>query len=127
MGLIKDANGDLIYDVILTAHRFNDYIASVFTYEDLEDLPNVQSMYNGEPEEMLNDIEINETKVMKKLISLNPTKSAGNDGIVPIVLTKAAEELTYPITKLYRRSTEKSEVPEDGIISNVVPIIFKKD
>ena len=59
VGPIKDANLDLIYDVSLTAHIFNDYFASVFTYKELEDLPNVQSMYNGEPEEMLNDIEIN--------------------------------------------------------------------
>ena len=98
-----DANGDLIHDDSLTAHIFNDYLASVFTEEDVEDMPNVQSMYNGEPEEMLNDMEINETKVMKKLMSLSPTKAPGDGGIVLIVLKKAAEELTYPITKLYRR------------------------
>ena len=75
VGPIADANGDLIYDDSLPAHIFNYYFASVFTEDDLEDTPNVQSMYNGEPEEMLNDIEINETKVMKKLMSLSPTKT----------------------------------------------------
>ena len=47
---IEDANGDLIYDNSLTAHRFNYYFATVFTEEDLKDMPDVQSMYNGEPD-----------------------------------------------------------------------------
>ena len=67
-------------------------------------------MFDGEPGEMLNYIEINETKVMKKLMSRNPTKAPGDDGIVPIVpivLKKASKQLTSPITKLYRRSMEK--------------------
>ena len=41
VGPIEDANGDLIYDDSLTTHIFNDYVSSVFTEEDLEDMPNV--------------------------------------------------------------------------------------
>ena len=63
---------------------------------------------------MLNDIEINETKVIEKLMSLSPTKTPGDDGIVPIVLKKAAEELTFPIIKLYRRSMEKLKSQRTG-------------
>ena len=47
VGPIENTNGDLIYDDSLTAHIFYDYFASVFTWEDLEDKPNVQSMFKG--------------------------------------------------------------------------------
>lgn len=47
VGPIGDANGDLIHDDDLTAHIFNYYFASVFTEEDLENMPNMQRMYDG--------------------------------------------------------------------------------
>ena len=129
MGPIEDTNGDLMYDDSLTAHRFNDYFASAFTEEDLDDLPNVQGMFNGEPEEMQNDIEINETKVMNKLTLLNPTKAPGDDGII-WNRTNSTEESSGRINisnhQVVQKINEKSEVQEDWVISNVVPI-FKKD
>ena len=67
-------------DLMLTLHLYSQRK----TYRTCQILANVQSLYNGEPEEILSDIEINETKVMKKLMSLNPTKAPGDDGIILI-------------------------------------------
>ena len=125
VGPLADENGNVITDDQKTAYTFNEYFSSVFTKEDLSHMPEPKQMFTGGEQEMLKNVDINETKVKSKLLKLNPSKSAGADTINPAVLKECAEVLAKPLTILFRKSLESSKVPEIWKYANVTPI-FKK-
>ena len=125
VGPLADENGNVITDDQKTADTFNEYFSSVFTKEDLSHMPEPKQMFTGGEQEMLKNVDVNETKVKNKLLKLNPSKSAGVDTINPAVLKECAEVLAKPLTILFRKSLESSKVPEIWKYANVTPI-FKK-
>ena len=94
-------------------------------HNSIGDIPTIDK---SEVEEPLEDIEITESKVKKKLKSLKTTKSPGPDNIHPRVLKELADELTTPITALYIHvaSAQQETIPEDWRTASV-SAIFKKD
>ena len=73
----------------------------------------------------MNNIEINEEKVKKKLLELNICKSPGPDSMHPRILYDLCEELAKPITIIFRNSIKTMEIPNewrDGCIT----ALFKK-
>ena len=58
------------------ANTLNDFFASVFTIEDNDNIPPIQSYH---VEEALQGVEITPEMVKKKLNELNPNKSTGHD------------------------------------------------
>ena len=68
--------------------------ASVFTSEDLTDVPETDVMYDGEK---LLDEPFTEEEVLKQLQKLNPSKSPGPDGLHPKVLMEACHEIALPL------------------------------
>ena len=70
----------------------------------------------------LSDIEINELDVLKQLQAIDPTKSTTPFCIHPKVLKEAAEELTYPISLIFKVSTLQGKLPDcwkDGIVTPI--------
>ena len=92
------------------AEVLNNFFQSVFTSEPDDDLP-TPPIYNFKTE--LNDIEITEQEVRKLLKGLKTNKSAGMDGIPAILLAETAEELTVPVTIIFRKSLEEGHMPND--------------
>ncbi len=60
--------------------------------------------------------------IFKLLSSINPSKSAGPDGIPGRVLKVLAFEIASYLELLFNQILEKGEVPEDWRTANVVPI-----
>ena len=52
-------------------------------------------------------------------------KSQGNDNIHPFIVQKCAKSLAKPISIIFQRSFDQSELPQSWLEANVTPL-FKK-
>ena len=99
----------------------SNYFASVYTTEDKTNIPEFQAQVGTK----LANIQLTEEQVCKALKALNPTKSPGPDGVHPKVLKELAEQLQYPLYKLFNRSLKEGKIPTRWKEAEVRPI-FKK-
>ena len=76
----------------------NDFFSSVFTIEDTNNIPNLDSHCGNET---LKNINISQELIENKLRQLNPNKAMGPDKIPTIVLKELASELSYPLYKIF--------------------------
>ena len=72
------------------AQVLNDFFSSVFTKEDLNNIPQLSKRYEGDP---MANINITPEMVLKKLRKLKVHKSAGPDGLRPRILKETAEKI----------------------------------
>ena len=126
VGPIEDEQGNLVKDEKQMANIFSKFFTSVFTTEDITNIPEPEQMFNASEEEKLTDIDINVERVRKKLKLMNPTKAPGNDDINPALIAETAEQIAEHVTAIFRKSLDESMVPEDWRTSNITPI-HKKD
>ena len=79
----------------------NDYFCSVFTEENMEDMPEVSQQYTGEMP--LTDVTISAEKVRKNLAKLKPSAAPGPDKVWARVLHSLADLLAEPLAYMYRK------------------------
>jgi hypothetical protein len=99
------------------------FFASVFTTEDKTLMPTVVDKVCGFGK--LQDLEINETMVFKKLEKLRMDKAPGADNLLPKFLKEIINEISYPLTIVLSKSFEEGLIPDDWKLANVSPV-FKK-
>jgi len=99
------------------------YFCSVFTKEDVDSVP--VGTNNTAPTVGINDIEITEDMVKKKLSALRQDKAGGADNLLPRLLMQIQNEISHPLWILFQKSLQEGAVPEDWKRANVTPI-FKK-
>ena len=114
--------GTCVTSAIDKANMSNNFFRSVFTQEDLNQLP---SAPNLKIREVLDDFVFTEADVLSLLRKLNVTKSSGWDNIHPRVLKECADVLVTPLFMLFRASLSASELPQAWKVAIVSPI-FKK-
>ena len=68
---------------------------------------------------------VTEEQVTRILRDLKPDKSAGPNGIHPLLLRNTAEQISRPLTLLHNKPINSGEVPEDWRKAHIVPI-YKK-
>ena len=124
IGPISNGNGDFTNDEEQICCILNTFFASVFTVEDLRDIPSVPAveLHNNV---VLSNISITESDVLKCIDKLKVNKSPGPDTISPRVLKEAKCELVKPLTLLFNTSMQSGSMPDDWKLANVTPI-FKK-
>ena len=83
---------------LVSANLFNSYFHSVFSRSTFC-LPHLYEMPT--PTSALNNIFITESEVYNALISLDPNKSKGPDGIGPKILKHCALTIYQPIHHLF--------------------------
>ncbi len=126
VGPLKDSTGNVLTDDKLTADLLNEYFVSVFTKEDLSDIPEPEKVFvSSSIYEGLNNVEINEVLVYKKLTEINVNKTVGVDGLHPKLLYELRDELVKPLTALFSLSVDTASIPQDWRDANVTPL-FKK-
>jgi len=103
------------------ADAFNSFFSSVYTVEDLQNVPKTTLKGTN----CLNNVVIRQEEVCKLLSKLQHDKSPGPDNINPRILKECAAELSGPLTCLFRTSLEEGQLPQDWKEALVVPI-FKK-
>ena len=125
VGPLRDSAGNIITDDKMTANIFNDYFSSVFTVEDRDNIPVAEQIFTGIESESLNEINIDEDIIFKKLCEINVNKSPGSDELHPKLLFELRHQLVIPLTKLFKLSLETGIVPQEWKEARVSPL-FKK-
>ena len=105
------------------ANILNDQFGSVFTNEDLDNLPDL----GDSPFPPMPDINITTDGVEKLLKKLNTRKAAGPDGIPCRLLQCVSKELAPALTTLFTKSLDSGQVPKDWRHALVQPIYKKGD
>ena len=120
---LKSQDGFLKSDSTSKAEILNTQFKSVFTEEDLSNLP-----HKGEsPYPNMNNIEVSEKGVLKLLQNLRQNKATGPDSIPAYILKIGAKELSPILTKIFQWSLDAGQVPSDWKEAMVVPIFKKGD
>ena len=106
------------------ATTLNDFFSSVFTKENLDDMPSTTEASRSHGI-FLADIVITPDAVKDKLRNLDPNKAHGPDGIPSRVLKELHEQLSLPLSMLFNKSLQEGKIPMDWKEAEVVAI-FKK-
>ncbi len=86
VGPLTDDNGEVITDDLKTAMVLNDYFSSVFTLEQMHNIPQPKNMFAGLMGDVLGGVEVTVQNVLKFLTKLKPGKAPGVDEVYPVVL-----------------------------------------
>ena len=122
VGPLKASNNHLVTDEKEMAEMLNNFFGSVFTREDLTIIPPCEQSNITHP---MQELEFTPDIVKDKLIKLKKHSAPGPDGIKPRLLIDLADSVKYPLSIIFNKSYEKSEIPLDWKRANVAPI-FKK-
>ena len=96
------------------ADCLNKYFASVFTTENVTNIPAVTTTYPS-----MCDIEVSVTGVQKLLAGLDTNKSMGPDGLSPIILKECASEISPMLTFIFNQSLKSGILPDDWLKANI--------
>ena len=122
IGNLKSKQGFTVYTDEEKANALNEKFSSVFTEEDVNNLPTPPHYdHIGE----ITNIFFTTEAVEKKFAELNPNKAPGPDGLHPRILREMSHELAEPFTLLFKLSHDQGKLPGDWKRANVTPI-FKK-
>ncbi|KAF2366666.1 Reverse transcriptase domain [Trinorchestia longiramus] len=122
IGPLIDSEGSTQTNNKSKAKILNTYFTSVFTHEDLTEIPQPHVLNT---QEILSDGVFTVEEVEEQLSILNPYKSTGPDGLGPWILKETAEVISEPLTNIFNRSLETGIVPDVWKRANVT-LIFKK-
>ena len=104
----------------------NTFFASVFTAEDLNNIPEVPAtQFNHN--KVLSHITVTEGDVSKCIDKLKVSKSPGPDTISPRILKEAKNELVKPLSSIFNKSLQSGSMPDEWKLANVTPIYKKGD
>lgn len=122
---LKMNSGEMAETDSQKADTLNQFFASVFTRENLNDIPKLPECSRSKGVSLNQDIDVTAQTVEKKLKELNANKAQGPDLIPPRVLKELSKELSIPLSKLYNKSIETGKIPGDWKSAEVTAI-FKK-
>lgn len=122
IGPIKDGDNFLISDNKTMGNCLNQYFSSVFTQENLTNVPENQNSFS---QEFFSDLKIEENEVLTKLSKINVKKSLGPDELHGKLIYEVRHELVKPLTHLFNLSIKLGHIPQDWKDANIIPI-FKK-
>ena len=115
-------NGELSSTSQETANTLNNYFASVFKKENLDNIPN----FEDRPfTHTIENVNITEELVEKAIKKVNPTKSQGPDHIHPRFIEQTKDNIVKPLTIFFQKSIEECKLPSVWKSANVTAI-FKK-
>jgi len=108
-------------DGAVIAGELNKYFVSVFSKENISNLPKVDEKFSIE----CPNPSFTETVVRLYIHKLNTHKTVGVDDVHPKVLKMCSQSLCKPLSLIFNKSYETGVVPELWRKANIVPL-FKK-
>jgi len=125
IGPLIDSNEQLVCTDKEMSDLLNTYFASVFTNENLEQLPAVKQYFNKPDQEKLCRYTITAEIVKKKLSQLKMNKAPGVDSVSTKMLLELKDEISEMVAELFNKSLNSGEVPNEWKLANVTAV-FKK-
>ena len=122
IGPLKDREGKVVKEDKDMAGIFNTFFSSVFTREDVGNIPEPEPQHQGR---FLREVSVTVKKVKDKIQKLRKGAAAGPDGLGPQILQELKDIIASPLATIMRRSLEEGTVPKDWKTANVTPI-YKK-
>ena len=120
---LKNKDNSLANTPSKKAEALNNFFTSVFTKEDLTNIPSSQNnTFNGED---LDTFQITKEMVQKKIQELNPGKTPGPDGWHPVFLKNIGDLIALPLSIIFQKSLDEGILPRDWLKA-CVTAIFKK-
>ena len=123
IAVLNNHKNEEISDDLEKAEILNNHFASVFTAEDLNDIPVFAPV--REEMEIIQDLQLTEDTIVKQLKNLNPNKSAGPDGVNGRIFKELAIEIAPILKLLFDRSIHEGQLPYQWKEAHVIAL-FKK-
>jgi hypothetical protein len=120
--MLKD-KGKEYSDPVIKANLFNRFFHSVFNKGDNIKVP----IINITADPNLATIQLDEDDVRKNLMTLDPSKAIGPDGLPTKLLKLFADQLAAPLCYLFNKSLSMGHVPAQWKLANIIPIYKKGD
>ena len=117
--VIKHIDGSLASSDQEKADLLNSYFSSVFTHEDLSNIPNFEV---NEDIPLLDNISISPFIVWREINKLKSEKSVGPDGWPIQVLKQCSQQISLPMSILFNKSSQSGHLPRDWKIAYITPI-----
>ena len=105
VGSLKDLTGNIIDDDSKMCDVLNDFFASVFTTENIESIPEVTQVFNGDDSQLLNNITVTSDDVFNTIMKLKDDKAPSNDGFTTEFLKKLASDISELLAIIYKNSS----------------------
>ena len=94
------------------AQVLNQYFTTVFTDENMDNIPESRCLCSDE--NILKDVDVSYEAVLKKLDETDPEKAPGDDSIHPVILRKLAQHYwpSHFRSMMFTRSLKSGQVPQ---------------
>ena len=116
------SGGQQVTDSFDKAKLLNNQFHSVFTNENLTDIPTAESSYPS-----MSEISFSTEGILKLLCELDTNKSPGPDEIPSMVLKQCSAEIAPILQVIFTQSMSTGTVPGDWLTANVTPVFKKND
>ena len=117
VGPLKIGN-EVISDFKAISENLNTYFASVYTREDLTNVP-ICPTFEGRK---LTNVTFTRKKILDKIKKLKPMSAPGPDKITPRMLKEHKESLSTALSIIFENSFQTGVVPPDWKIAHVTAI-----
>ena len=122
IGPLKKTCGTVVSDNKEMATLLNNTFCSVFTTENLNNIPNLDTLPSNS---IISDILFTSEEVKTKIDNLKSSNSAGPDNLSSKLLKTFSNVLSEPLAVIFNKSMSSGIVPQDWRDGNIAPI-FKK-
>ena len=119
VGPLLSADKQIITDEKEIAEELNKFFSSVFTREDLQNVP------EPEKEEIrvkMQPVRITQQQIRNKIKKLRRNAAPGPDGIKPALLQDLGESILAPLEIIFNKAMETGQSPEDWKTAYITPI-----
>ena len=120
IGILKES-GRIAESAKDKAEMFNETFCSVFTKEDLDNIPGKGHF----PYQSMPNIHVTLNVVIKCVKRLNPKIACRPDKMPILALQETVNEIAPVLQKIFQKTLNESKTPSNWKMTNIVPI-FKK-